>query len=189
MTYQPPAGSVDAWVYGSTALGGTDGEPSFSPSAVRATNTSVVTTSPTPSPIPSPSPNTGATSPPPARSSTSPPKPSPTVGQGRRRRGARVPPEQRVIDQPDLAGDRLVDHTDHVDGQWPTTTTTDHRLGLPECGVEHRRTVDAEDRRRHAGGRRPSVVGVTGSLDRGVMLVVALAAVADIVAWRRRRAG
>lgn len=40
MTYQPPPGSVDAWVFGATNLSGTTGGPSFPPSEVRATNTS-----------------------------------------------------------------------------------------------------------------------------------------------------
>jgi MYXO-CTERM domain-containing protein len=45
MSSHPQAGSVDAWVYGSTVGGGTVGEPSFSPASVRATG-------PTPSAAP-----------------------------------------------------------------------------------------------------------------------------------------
>ncbi|MEV7211690.1 hypothetical protein AB0O31_01155 [Kitasatospora cineracea] len=36
MSYQPVPGSVDAWVFGETDIGGTRGGPSFSPDSVRA---------------------------------------------------------------------------------------------------------------------------------------------------------
>jgi len=36
LSYRPPAGSIDAWVFGSTDLAGTSGSPPFSPSGVRS---------------------------------------------------------------------------------------------------------------------------------------------------------
>ncbi|PJN25651.1 hypothetical protein [Kitasatospora sp. CB02891] len=38
MSYHPVPGSVDAWVFGETDIGGTRGGPSFSPDSVRALN-------------------------------------------------------------------------------------------------------------------------------------------------------
>jgi hypothetical protein len=49
-SYHPPAGSVDAWTFGATDISGTDGQPTFPPSAVRANNTTV--TSPSTTTIP-----------------------------------------------------------------------------------------------------------------------------------------
>jgi hypothetical protein len=48
MSSHPQAGSVDAWVYGSTVGGGQHGQPSFSPASVRAKG-------PAPNPKPTPS--------------------------------------------------------------------------------------------------------------------------------------
>jgi hypothetical protein len=36
MSYEPPPGSVDAWVFGATNVSGTNGSPTFSPAQVRS---------------------------------------------------------------------------------------------------------------------------------------------------------
>ena len=38
MSFEPRPGSVDAWTFGGTNIAGTEGQPKFAPSAVRATN-------------------------------------------------------------------------------------------------------------------------------------------------------
>jgi hypothetical protein len=64
MSYHPPPGSVDAWVFGASNVAGTTGQPSFTPAQVRATNVGppiTTTTAPTTSPTSS---GGGGTSPP-----------------------------------------------------------------------------------------------------------------------------
>jgi hypothetical protein len=58
LSFEPRPGSVDAWTFGGTNLAGTDGQPQFSPSAVRATTPgptqppSTTSTTTTPAPVP-----------------------------------------------------------------------------------------------------------------------------------------
>jgi hypothetical protein len=47
MSYQPPPGSVDAWVFGAGNVAGTTGLPSFTPDQVRANNVGPPTTTTT----------------------------------------------------------------------------------------------------------------------------------------------
>lgn len=193
MTYQPPAGSVDAWVYGSTALGGTDGQPSFSPSSVRANNTSVATSSPAPSPGPSPAPSPSPTTvaaPPPARSSTSPPKQSTSAPKG----AAAAIPEAHPGGSSSTGPAWTVNPTSTTPTtstfRWPstTTTTTANWGGLSAApsprGGSTPKIVDAVP----AASDHPAS-GSPAPLIEGVLVVVALTTVAYMVAWRRRRAG
>jgi MYXO-CTERM domain-containing protein len=71
MSSHPQAGSVDAWVYGSTVGGGQNGEPAFSPASVRAKG-------PPPTPTPTPTPVHPAKPPPSQHHSDAPSTPTPT---------------------------------------------------------------------------------------------------------------
>jgi hypothetical protein len=81
MSSHPQAGSVDAWVYGSTVGGGQDGQPSFSPASVRAKGPAPTTPAPTPSTTGRPKPHhvtpstptSAAVTPSPGRAPTRPP--------------------------------------------------------------------------------------------------------------------
>jgi hypothetical protein len=66
LSYDPPPGSVDAWVFGASNVSGTDGRPTFPPSSVRATNTTPVASTTTSSP------ESTSTEPPSTTSPTSP---------------------------------------------------------------------------------------------------------------------
>jgi hypothetical protein len=78
MSTHPQAGSVDAWVYGSTVGGGQNGQPSFSPASVRAKGPVPTTPEPTPSTtarskphhVTPSSPTTAAVTPSPSRAPT-----------------------------------------------------------------------------------------------------------------------
>jgi hypothetical protein len=191
MTYQPPAGSVDAWVYGSTALGGTDGEPTFSPSSVRATNTSVIPTSP------GPSPTTGGTSPSPAGSFTPSPSSSPpeksTTTAPKGGSAAVVPashPDGSTSTSPGSTADATPVTPTTAAFQWPTTTTTttiDWGALSAAASGHHGSGLKIVDAAPAASDHVSS--GSPAPLIEGVLVVVVLTAVAYLVAWRRRRAG
>lgn len=190
MTYQPPAGSVDAWVYGSTVLGGTDGEPSFSPSAVRANNTSVATTSP------GPSPTTAATSPPPAGSYTPSQSSSPAKNSTAPKGGAVVVPESHSGGSSPTSPGSTINPTSTTPStatfRWPTTTTTTTinwgALSAAAAASKHSESTPKIVDAAPAASDHPSS-GSPAPLIEGVAVVVALTAVAYLVAWRRRRAG
>jgi hypothetical protein len=196
-TYQPPAGSVDAWVYGSTAAGGTAGEPSFPPSSVRATNTSVIPPSPSPT-APSPSPSS-----PPASSNTpakavTPPEKS-TAPKG----AAAAVPESHPGGSSSAGPAPTVNATTAAPwptttATWPTTTTTTiNWSALSALNAAASRPSGQSNR----SGSTPKIVdaapaandhltsGSPAPLIEGVGVVVALTTVGYIVAWRRRRPG
>ncbi len=177
MSYHPPPGSVDAWTFGSTDIG-PDGQPTFPPSSVRATNGSGTTTTEVTTTVPA---STTPTSTDPPRS----PGPS-TAGTGQ------GPPTTTGTPSPPTtgagtagAGQRPVSS---ALGPAPTTTATTTSGGTGPVRSGGRRAIPkivdavpvATDRQA-AGSPVPLLAGA------GV--VVALAGAAGAVAWRRRRIG
>jgi hypothetical protein len=169
MSYHPPAGSVDAWTFGATDIDGSDGQPSFPPSAVRATNTSVTSTSSTTVPAVTTTTTTPAPAPPPrtagggAAPASTRPSPSTTAGAGA---GARGQPSVTTT-PPSMA---------------TTTTAPRHREPRRRGGTPSARIVDAAPAATHRGSAGSPVAIVVGA---GV--VAALALCAAVVARRRRR--
>jgi hypothetical protein len=170
--YQPLPGSVDAWTFGSTDLGGTDGQPTFPPSAVRATNTTATITTAPPTTVSTP---------------TTPPTAStPTAGRGRRAKAG-------------AAGRSRLPYTAPSTSQpVPTTAPAPTTTAPPSTTTSAPSVASAGSRPTPS---TPQVVDAApASLDRqssgspvalivGGVLVAALAAVAAVVARRRRRAG
>lgn len=170
LDYRPPPGSVDAWTFGATDIDGTTGQPTFSPDSVRATNTSGTTTTTTTSATvgTSPATTTPVNSPP---SSTTPTGAPPPV----------VRPSSSTTDDTGGGGvQRSATTTTEPD---PTTATTAPSTtpaatgGKRETKIVDVASVPAE--RPSPGSAAPALVG-TG-------IVLALAGVAVVVAWRRRR--
>jgi hypothetical protein len=174
-SYHPPAGSVDVWTFGATDISGTDGQPTFPPSAVRANNITVTspstTTSPTTGTSPSPTTTTvtttvgPSTGPATAPSSVRPSSPTTTAGSGAR--------HQTVVSTTTTPS--------------PTPTTTPTPTPAPSA-LEHMRSLPkivdvtpAAIGSHSAGSPVPLLIGA------GV--VVVLAGAAGAVAWRRRRMG
>ena len=170
-TYRPLPGSVDAWTFGSTAQGGSAGEPSFPPNAVRATNTAVVAPGPSPT----------AAAPPPATVPAGSPSPA---------AAAPVAPVQRAT-PPAPSGPTPADPgasttTVTVSTATPTTSLpgqSGQAGSAGSGGPSAPKIVDATP----ASLAHPSA-GSPVALIAGAVMVAALAAVAAIVARRRRRA-
>jgi MYXO-CTERM domain-containing protein len=162
MSYRPPAGSVDAWVFGATDIDGTDGQPSFAPSAVRATNTSV-------------GPGTSTTAAPTTTVAS-------TAGTG-----GEAPPSTLAASSTTRAGaTATVPRSTSPTSPPPSTTTTpvpsDQRPGGGRNPTP--KIVDASPAptpQPTAGSPVPFIVGT--------VVVAALAGAAGLVAWRRRRLG
>jgi hypothetical protein len=85
MSSHPQAGSVDAWVYGSTVGGGQHGQPSFSPASVRAKGPAPTTPKPTPSTTGRPKPHHATPSTPTSAAATPSPSRAPTRSAHRTR--------------------------------------------------------------------------------------------------------
>jgi hypothetical protein len=119
-TYRPPPGSVDAWVFGSSNVQGTDGQPSFSPAQVRATNTTAVglstptvpstvppTTIPSAPPVTAPPTtapsSTPSTSTPPSRAPTTTTTTSPPAAPIAGKSGGSRSPEPRIVEASPVA--------------------------------------------------------------------------------------
>jgi len=171
MNYHPAAGSVDAWTFGSTDIGA-GGQPTFPPSAVRATNgvgsgstttTSVVTTTSTVPPAPPAGSTAGGAGPP--TTTTRATGPSATGATGPR--GAQTPSPSTTA---------------------PGPTTSSTLAGAPASANAVARStpriVDAAP-----AAIRPRSAGSPAPLLTGVGVVVVLAAAAGMAAWRRRRIG
>jgi hypothetical protein len=173
-SYQPLPGSVDAWTFGSTDLGGADGQPSFPPSAVRATNTAVpATTSP-----PSPPPASPATSPAPSTPASSSASGSKRVRKVR----SAAPARSRLPDTaPSTSAPAPTTTSPPTTTAPPTTTTSSPPSAGPSS--DDPRVVDAAP----ASVDHPSS-GSPVALIVGGGIVVALAAVAAVLARRRRQA-
>jgi len=181
LSYQPPPGSVDAWVFGASNVSGTTGQPSFPPSAVRATNTS-----PTPSTTTSSVPSTtlGSST---STSSTSA-ETTPTSHPGTR----------TTVGRP---GDTTTTAAGHVRGTAATTTTTAAHAPKPtrRSGPGGPQSRSA-NRSASAGGSSKRIVTI-GSAGTGVAqppggsaavfaigagAVVVMVTIGALVAWRRR---
>ena len=170
VSYHPPAGSVDAWTFGATDIDGTDAQPTFPPSAVRATNTSVGSSSTTKSVAP-----TSTTAPAPSRA-------PPTAGGGGTTPSSVRPSSPSTTSARDPGtGQHSVTST--TDPETSTSTTSGRSEPAPAGGRRSApRIVDAVPEainRQTAGSPVPLLVGA------GV--VAALMGGAGIVAWRRRR--
>jgi hypothetical protein len=171
MDYRPPPGSVDAWTFAATDIDGSSGQPTFSPDSVRATNTSgsgtTTTTTSAPADTTSPSTTPGDS---PGPSTTPTVAPSPVV-----RGSSSTTPG---------TGTGRVEHRDTTTTE-PEPTTATSSPGTtppPTAGGRQTKIVDASPAatdRQSAGSAAPALVGT------GIILV--LAAVAGVVAWRRRR--
>jgi hypothetical protein len=173
MGYQPPPGSVDAWTFGSTDIG-PDGQPTFPPSSVRATNGSgtTTTTEATTSTVPTTTAPIGTDSP-------GSPGPS-TAGTGDATSGAGTSPPTTGAGT--TAGRRPVSS---APGTEPTTTATTSGGEGPVRSGAGRALPKIVDAAPVAGDRQAD--GSPVPLVVGAGVVVALAGAAAAVAWRRRR--
>ncbi len=168
--YRPPPGSVDAWTFGSTDIDGSSGQPTFSPDSVRATDTSGSGTTTTPTSVPenTPSPSTTAVDSP-GPSTTPTVAPSPVVrGSSSTRPGTGT------------GGDEQ--HASTTEPEPTSTPSSSSTTVPPRAGGRSTKIVvaaPAANERPSAGSAAPALVGT------GIVLV--LAALAAVVAWRRRR--
>jgi hypothetical protein len=176
-SYRPQPGSVDAWTFGSTDLGGSGGQPSFLPSAVRAVNPPVAATAPSPS--------TGTHVPKRQRAGRA------GATAGRSQLPAAAPSTPATV--PTSAGSSSAPSTTTTPSATTSTTSTtltpsatgeSGQAGSEESGgATTPKIVDATP----ASLAHPSA-GSPTALIVGAVLVAALATVAAIVARRRRRA-
>jgi hypothetical protein len=171
-SYQPQPGSVDAWVFGGTDLDGTDGQPPFTPSAVRATNTSAV------------APGRGATSAPAATSPTA----SGRIGRGARAGSASTPRAARSSRTSSggrpSAATTAAPTTTVPTTMVPSTTEPPADPGTEPGVASAPKIVDAQP-----ASTAKSSTGSPVSTALGAVIVASLAVAAAFVAWRRRRVG
>jgi hypothetical protein len=173
-TYQPQPGSVDAWTFGGTDLGGTDGQPPFPPSAVRATTTSIAGSGP------------GTT--------TARPPAAAAAGSGRNGRSAQgrgSTSAPRAVQNHKASSGFLPEVSTTVPPTTtePTTTAPPTTEAPADTGTSPGvasapRIVDAAPAsasKPGAGSPFPTILGAA--------VVATLAIAAAVVAWRRRRIG
>jgi hypothetical protein len=190
ISYQPPPGSVDAWVYGPTNISGTTGQPPFAPSEVRATNTSpaasattstsTAATSPSPTaptPVPTASPTTSASLSATVSSTTNPASAGAGTGKG----STKSPSSSKDSTTTTLAGTAgRHAQTGGPPATGPVTTTT------PQGKVSQTRpkivTLGPL-----AAGRPPSSAGSPLPFAIGATVVLVLVAGGGLVARRRHR--
>lgn len=175
MSYHPPPGSVDAWTFGTTDISGTDGQPNFPPSAVRATSSappSSTTTTGTPaSTVPTTTAGAGSA-----------PSPAQTTPAGA---GGEPAPGVHTSSSSMTNGGGAAGKAD-ISPTMPSPTTTTSSGGHGRAPADGRPSIPkiveaapAAKAGRSAGSPVPVVVGS------GV--VVALAGATGVVARRRRR--
>jgi hypothetical protein len=185
MDYQPPPGSVDAWVFGATNLSGTTGGPSFPPSAVRAMN---ISPSPPASTLPSSTLPTHTSQP--ASTSTSRPLPtsSTTVVISKPASGA-------ISNQAPPKGSSLIDHSATMT---TTTEVASHRkAGRDPHPSNPSRISPSGDHLpkivtigpASATGALPSADNSALSFEIGASIVAIVVIAGGIVALRRRHKG
>jgi len=201
MSYHPPPGSVDAWVFGAANASGT-GEPSFPPSAVRATNTSPIgpgpTTSTTTAPI-APSTTAVAAHAPPGTGSTA------TVAARTAGRGpaagenAPVLPPTRRTAAPGSVTTTTSEADAQAGGAGHTIAGSRHATSVGSGdGTDGTDRTNSRDAGQSGGGLRivtasPAVSGHGSSSGSpllfvaGTAVVGALGGVGVLIAWRRRR--
>jgi hypothetical protein len=167
-SYQPLPGSVDAWTFGSTDLGGADGQPPFPPSAVRATNAAVPATS----------------IPPAAPSETVAPAPAPSASGSKRVRKVRSAAARSRGPEAAASTTEPVPTTTSPTTTEPPPTTTTSSLPVASSSSSDPTVVDAVP----ASVDQPSS-GSPVALIVGGALAAVLAAVAAVVARRPRRPG
>jgi hypothetical protein len=174
-SYHPPPGSVDAWTFGSTDIEGTDGQPSFPPSAVRAGSGpgsgSTTTTPPAPTTTAPAPERTSATAGPPttAPATSSPTSPSTALPTTSAPGGG--------------TGHHALASSDGPASTSPATSALGRPAPVGDAGSTPK-IVDAAPivtPRRSAGSAVPLLVGAG--------ILVALAAAAGAAVWRRRRVG
>jgi hypothetical protein len=181
MDYEPPPGSVDAWVFGATNISGTSGGPSFPPSAVRATNTTPTPTSSTTSSTPSA---------PTSTTSSLPAKPPPTSAPGTspHHGGGAAPPKNPASSQttePPTPATTVVrtagGKSEKSGGESPpaASTTTPQKSATPRIV-----TIGSP-----LGAPAQSSNGSPALFAVGAGAVVVLATAGTLVAWRRRHSG
>ncbi len=147
MSYEPQPGSVDAWVFGGTNVAGTNGQPTFTPAQVRATNIDPVGSGATTTTAP-------PTAPPTTAASASPPA---AVTPARRfgDLGAERVRWYRDVARRDDRSSRRHRHHDHLDDR---TAHVDHRAGerrRDRSDLGH--AVGTQDRRCLAGAGQAAV--------------------------------
>jgi hypothetical protein len=171
-SYQPQPGSVDAWVFGGTDLDGTDGQPPFAPSAVRATNASVVAPGPAPAtapPVTSPAASGRKGSGAHAGSTT-----TPRAARTGKASSGRRPGASTTAVPTNMVSTTTV----------PTTTVPPVDPGTPPGVASAPKIVDAQP-----ASAQKSNSGSPVSTVLGAVIVASLAIGAAAVAWRRRRVG
>jgi hypothetical protein len=176
-SYHPPPGSVDAWTFGSTDIEGTDGQPSFPPSAVRAGSGpgpgSTTTTPPAPTTTAAPTPErTSAAAGPPT---TAPATSSPTSP-------STAPPTTSAPGGG--TGHHAVASSEGPASTSPATSAGGRRAPVA-AAPSTPKIVDAAPivtPRGSAGSAVPLLVGA------GILVALAAAA-AGVAVWRRRRVG
>jgi hypothetical protein len=214
MSYHPLPGSVDAWTFGGTYVGGTQGQPSVPPSAVRATNpgppTTVATVPPSTSSTSSTTTSTVAPTPPaPTPGTTAAPPTSSSVGTApvvsdTRPKGAAVSGSGKTGDA--VRGSTgLAPRGSSAKASPAATTATTAPSGSSSAGAARQALVSGEATLPVGGRSVPKIVDVgpvaagenkapsnAGSLVRtliAVSVVAVLAAGGGLTAWRRRRTG
>jgi hypothetical protein len=178
MSYEPPPGSVDAWVFGATDINGTDGQPSFAPSAVRATNTSGGSGSSTTTPTPTTT-STSTTVSSTVTATSTPPGPS-TAGTGGGSSPSTVAPSSRS-----RVGATGTEPRSTPPTSAPPSPTTTPVPSVPRSGGHRNPTPKIVDV--SAAPIPAASAGSPVAVIVGIVVVVALAAAAGVVAWRRRR--
>jgi hypothetical protein len=183
-SYQPPPGSVDAWTFGSTDIDGTNGQPSFPPSAVRATGGSGPGSGSSTTTTPATTVTTTTASSVPER--TSPATPPPTIAPASSHGSSHgsSPGSSPSITSAPGGG---AGHHPATSAAGSPTSPTPSPVAPTAPAAATRRTpkivdaVPAVTHRPSAGSAVPLLVGAG--------IAVALAAAAGAAAWRRRRIG
>jgi hypothetical protein len=205
MSYRPPAGSIDAWTFGSSNVAGTAGQPAFSPDQVRAAAQSGGSGSFVAAPA-GPSTTAATSSPTGADSGPATTRPTAVDTGSAPGRAAAAPPAPTTPppkgDAQGAAGPAGVTTTEPVAesvARPATATTTPLRWGPPTTQIG---TSDPA-RVGPAGGSGPPfrIVASSGRVGRsrsgssgppatfvaGLVVVAGLAGLAGVVAWHRRR--
>jgi hypothetical protein len=191
MSYQPPPGSVDAWVFGASNVAGTTGQPSFTPAQVRATNAAPVGSNPTTTtsaPATSPTSSGGS-----GGGQGSSPVASAPSGLGSTNSGGPAGPAGSG-NRPDTSPNGGSTTTTSTIAPSATTSTT------ASPGSKAKTVSGASGRSRGGGRSSPKIVNASATVAKqpsagsplpfvlGAVVVVALLGGATVVALRRRRA-
>jgi hypothetical protein len=182
MSYHPPPGSVDAWVFGAANVAGTTGQPPFTPDQVRATNAGPVggtpTTTTTPTSSVASSPAVGGGSSPPVTSAPSSPGSKSPTGSGS---SAAASSSSRSASTSSTLASGTTSTT--AAGGEKSPTATPKNKGRDADGGKATKIVNASPtaaKQPSAGSPLPFVLGA--------VLVVGLLGGGSVVAVRRRRA-